>query len=422
MVTVQTKVLIASILCRTTIWYDHTLFIELVNIMSREFCYAENTYYGILQFFGITWLGTMARPLGAAFVLGHIGDRYGRKVALLIAMLFISIPSSLIAFIPNYNQIGIAATMLFLTIQIIQGIALGGEQGGSSVYLMEHLSYKQQKLGMFLGITGLGRSIGMLLSTVIIIICKKTTDFNAWGWRIPFIFLVVLGLLSAYSIYLLGETPAYKANNERSAFPIMDLIKHHKRILILAILIAMPINIIAGFIIFLRTLAKEIVSIEMYAATYVNEIINIITGILIPICSIAFGMLADKVGKERTAILFIIVTMMLCCPILSIAYYCKNYLIIMLSIMVLTILERGINPIGIVISELFPTQFRFSGVSVSRNISYLIYGGSAPMICTFFIKNFPQINFLAGIYVTLNLLIGLIAILQVRPQDKQSYW
>ncbi len=416
---VHTKVLISSILCRATVWYDHMLFIEFVNLMGREFCYAENAYYGVFQIFGITLISTVAKPIGAAFVLGHIGDKYGRKIALLLAMLFISIPASLTALIPSYSRIGVISTILFFVIQFIQGIALGGEQGGNSVYLMEHLPDKKKKLGMFFGITSLGRSIGMLLATTAIIICKKTTDFNAYGWRIPFVFLAILGLMSAYSIYLLGETPVYKRNIERSSFPIIDLITSHKRALIIAILAVMPINLIVGFTMFLRAFAKETVSIETYAVTYVNEIVSIITCVLLPLCSITWGILADRIGNERTVILFIVMTMISCCPILYVAYHYKNYLIITLSIMVLTIMEKGVGPIGIVVSELFPTHVRFSGVNLARNISFAIYGGLTPMLCILFVMKLPQISFAAGIYIILNLLIGLIAILQIKPQDKK---
>ncbi|MGL9702509.1 MFS transporter [Wolbachia endosymbiont of Cimex lectularius] len=419
----QTRVLISTILCRVAIWYDHMLFIDLVNIISREFCSAKDVYYNILQLFGIAGLGAMVRPLGAS-IFGHIGDRYGRRVALTIAILLTSIPSSLVAFIPGYSRVGVASTMLLLAIHLTQGIALGAEQGGSSVYLIEHLPNKK-KLGMFFGVISFGRSIGVLLSVAMVVICKKITDFNAWGWRIPFTFSAVLGLISAYSIYTLGETPAYEENRKQrslSNLPVIELIKHHKRALTLAILISVPVNVAVGFTIFLRTIAKEIVSVETYVTTYINEIVLIITSVLMPISSIAFGMLADKVGKERTAILFIVITMVLCCPMLSIAYHYKSYLIIMLSVMVLSIVERGINPIGIVASELFPTNVRFSGVSLSRNISYALHGGFTPMICTWFTITFPQINFATGLYIIFCLLVSLMAILQIKPRDKNFDW
>lgn len=399
------------------------LFIDLVNIISREFCCARDIYYNILQLFGIAGLGAMVRPLGA-FVFGHIGDRYGRRMALTIAILLISIPSSFVAFIPSYGKIGITSTILLLAIHLIQGIALGAEQGGSSVYLIEHLPDKK-KLGMFFGIISLGRSIGIFLSVVAVIICKKNTDFSASGWRLPFTFSAILGLISAYSLYTLGETPAYKKNREQRNLPnlpIIELTKRYKRALILAILISVPVNVTVGFTIFLRTIAKEIVSVETYIITYINEVVLIITSILMPIFSIALGILADKVGRERTAILFIVITMVICCPMLSIAYYYKSYLIIMLSVMAFSITERGINPIGIVTAELFPTNVRFSGVSLSRNISYALHGGFTPMICTWFTITFPQIDFAAGLYVIFSLLVSLLAILQIKPQDKKCDW
>ncbi|NSX83553.1 MFS transporter [Wolbachia endosymbiont of Atemnus politus] len=416
----QTRALISAILCRIAIWYDYILFTDLANIISREFCFAQDIYSNILQLFGIIGLGAMVRPFGA-FIFGHVGDKYGRRIALIITVLLVMIPSSLVAFVPGYNQIGIASTMLLIVIHIAQGIALGGEQG-SSVYLIEHLSNRKESLGMFFGMMGFGRSIGILLSAVIIIICKKTTDFNAWSWRLPFIFSAILGLVSVYSVYTLGETPAYEENRKQrnlSNLPIIELIKHHKRALILAILIAIPVNVAVGFTVFLRTIAKEIVSVETYLITYVNEVVLIITSILMPISSVAFGMLADKVGKERTAILFIVITMVLCCPVLSVAYYYKNYLIITLSIMALSIIERGIVPIGIVTSELFPTNVRFSGVSLSRNISFALHGGFTPMVCIWFTVTFPQVNFAAGFYIVFCLLVSLIAILQIKPQDKK---
>ncbi|WP_410543255.1 MFS transporter [Wolbachia endosymbiont of Folsomia candida] len=415
--------LISNIFCRIAIWYDHMLFIDLVNIISREFFFAKDVYHNILQLFGIAGLGAMARPFGA-FIFGHVGDRYGRRIALPIAILLISIPSSLVAFIPSYDQVGIVSTILLLAIHVTQGIALGAEQGGSSVYLIEHLSNKKKKLGMFFGIIGFGRSIGILLSAVIVIICKKTTDFNAWGWRLPFVFSAFLGIISAYSIYILGETPVYEANQKekKTDLPIIELVKHYKRALILAVLISVPVNVVVGFAVFLRTLAKEIVSMEVYVTTYINEIVSIITSILMPISSIALGILADKVGKERTTIVFIVITMILCCPMLSIAYYYKSYLAIMLSVMALSILERGINPIGIVTSELFPTSVRFSGVSLSRNISFALHGGFTSMICIWLTIQFPQINFAAGLYIIFCLLISLVAILQIKPQDKKFDW
>ncbi len=396
------------------------LFIDLVNIISREFfCERHNVYHNIFQLFLISGIGAIARPLGA-FIFGHVGDKYGRKIALPISILLVSIPSSMISILPSNNELGIASSVILLIVYVIQGIGLGAEQGGSSVYMIEHLSDKKKKLGMLFGITGFGRSIGIFLAAIVVMICKKVTDFDNFGWRIPFVFSAVLGFISAYSIFKLGETPLYKSSSKQVNLPIIELFKHYKRSFTLAILIAVPVNVVVGFSIFLRTLVKAIISVELYTTTYINEIVSIVTSILMPIFSILFGILSDKIGRERTSIIFILITIIISCPLLSIAYHCKSYLIMMLSIMTLSLIERGINPIGIIALELFPTNVRFSGLTLSRNISYALHGSFTPMICMWFTIMFPQVNFAAGIYVAFCLFISLIAILQIKPTDKKG--
>lgn len=414
------EVLVSSLLCKLTVWYDYILFIDLINIVGRELFPKENTYQSLLKLFGVFALSAFVKPLGA-FIFGHIGDKYGRKISLLMSILLISGLSSFISLIPKYERIGIFATILIILIRVIQGIAFGAEQG-SSVYLIEH-STDKKNLGMFFGIVGLGKSFGILLAAVAIIVCKKTTNFELWGWRIPFAFSFILGLISALSRYRLKETLAYQTNrNNLSNSPISELIGNYKRTLILAILISIPANVIVGFIIFFRALTKEIALMDTYSTTYTNEVALIITSILIQIAAIVFGILSDKVGREKIAILCIITSMFMYCPMLYIIYYCKDYLIITLSIIILSVIETGITPIGIIVSELFPTKVRFSGVSLSRNISSALFGGLTPIICTWLTMRFTQVNFVAGLYVMLCLLVSLIAMLKVKPQDKKIDW
>ncbi|WP_375604538.1 MFS transporter [Wolbachia endosymbiont of Anurida maritima] len=416
------EVLISSLLCKLAIWYDYMLFIDLINIIGREFFPKANAYQNLLKIFGIFALGAFIKPIGA-FIFGYIGDKYGRKISLFISILLISIPSSFITFIPSYESIGILAPILIILIRVVQGIAFGAEQG-SSVYLIEH-SADKKNLGMFFGIVGLGKSLGILLAAIAIIICKKTTSFNIWGWRIPFAFSFILGLISAFSRYKLKETLAYQTNKSvgnLSSTPISELLKNYKRTLILAILISIPANVIVGFIIFFRALTKEIVLMDTYSTTYINEVALIASSVLIQMAAIIFGILSDKIGREKVAIPCIITSMLMYCPMLFIAYHCKNYLIITLSIIILSVIETGVTPIGIIVSELFPTKVRFSGVSLSRNISSALFGGLTPIVCTWLTMKFTQVNFVAGIYVVFCLSVSLIAMLKVKPQNKKLDW
>ncbi|GHM58116.1 MAG: MFS transporter [Candidatus Mesenet longicola] len=412
------KVLLSSLLCKLMIWYDFMLFIDLINFISNEFFPKVGVYQNLFKLFGIFALSTIAKPFGA-FIFGYIGDRYGRRVSLFISILLISIPSSFISFIPGYEKIGIFASISIILIRIMQGIAFGAEQG-SPIYFIEH-SADKKNLGMFYGIVGLGKSLGISLAAITIILCKKNTDFNTWGWRLPFVLCFVLGLISAFSRYKLKETLAYQINKSKdnlSKTPISELIKNYKNTLILAIFICMPINLISGFMTFFRALTKERI-MHIYATTFVNEITLIIGSILIQIAAIIFGILSDKIGREKVAISCIIVSMLMCCSMLFIAHHCNSYLIISLSVMTLSVIEAGISPLSITVSELFSTKVRFSGINLSRNISSALFEGLTPIICTWFIIKFTGA---AGLYIVLCLLIGIIAILKIKPQDKKFDW
>lgn len=412
------KVLLSGLLCKLMIWYDFMLFIDLVNFISKEFFPEIGVYQNLFKLFGIFAISNVAKPFGA-FIFGYIGDRYGRRVSLFVSILLVSIPSSFISFIPGYESIGILASVLIILIRIMQGIAFGAEQG-SPIYFIEH-SADKKNLGMFYGIVGLGKSLGISLAAVTIILCKKNTDFNAWGWRLPFILCFVLGVASAFSRYRLKETLAYQINKSKdnlSKTPIFELIKNYKNTLVLAIFICMPINLVTSFMAFLRALTKERI-MHTYTTTYINEITLIVGSILIQIAAIIFGILSDKIGREKVAVLCIMISMLMCYPLLLVAQYCDSYLIISLSIMIFSIIEAGISPLSITISELFPTKVRFSGVNLSRNISSALFEGLTPVICAWLIIKLAGA---AGFYITLCLLIGIIAILKIKPQDKKFDW
>lgn len=413
------KVIISNMFCKLLLWYDFMIFLDLANMIGRAFFPAGNN---LSKLFGIFAIGFFARPFGAC-VFGYIGDRYGRKVSLLASILFISLPSGLIGLTPEYDKIGTAAPILITLFRILQGIAFGAEKG-ASIYLLEH-STDKKNLGAFYSITGFGKPIGMILCSIIIIICKKTTDFNAWGWRIPFFFSLLLGAVCIYTRFLVEETIAYKIHQNKKALsisPLLDVARYHKRALILSFIISIATNVSIYFAIFYRVFTKEIVSIETYANTYVYEVMLIITSVLTKLFSIIFGILSDRVGREKVVIPCLIILMLMPCPMLSFAYHYKDYFIITLLYLAFAIVKTGTMSISLTIYELFPTKVRFSGVSLSRNLASAFFGGTTPYVCMWLTTTFPQVNFVAGLYVIFCLLTSTIAILQIKPDDRKIDW
>ncbi|WCR53497.1 MAG: Proline/betaine transporter [Wolbachia endosymbiont of Ctenocephalides orientis wCori] len=140
-----TKVILSSLVCNTLLWYDHMLFGHLISIIGSVFFPSSDQLTSILKAFGVFAVGFLMRPIGAA-IFGHIGDKYGRRVALLISIILVTLSAVLIAFVPGYQTIGIFASILVVCLRLLQGISLGGE-AGSAPFLIEHAP--QNKKGFF---------------------------------------------------------------------------------------------------------------------------------------------------------------------------------------------------------------------------------------------------------------------------------
>lgn len=172
---------------------------------------SDDQLTSVLKAFGVFAVGFLMRPVGAA-IFGHIGDKHGRRVALLLSIILMTLSTVLIAFVPGYQSIGILASMLVVCLRLLQGISLGGE-AGNAPFLIEHAP--KNKKGFFGSIEVLSAIFGSVLSLIAVLICKKVSDFESWGWRLPFIFSLAMGLISIYMRYILDESPEYKRQKIR---------------------------------------------------------------------------------------------------------------------------------------------------------------------------------------------------------------
>ena len=223
-----TKVILSSLICNTLLWYDHMLFSHLINIIGGVFFPSDDKLVSILKAFGVFAVGFLIRPIGAA-IFGHIGDKYGRRIALFLSIILMTLSTVLIAFVPGYQKIGVLASILVVCLRLLQGISLGGE-AGNAPFLIEHAP--KNKRGFFGSIEVLSAILGSILSLVVVLICKKVSNFESWGWRLPFIFSFVMGLISIYMRYILDESPEYKKQEKPYELPLKELLNGYKNLLI----------------------------------------------------------------------------------------------------------------------------------------------------------------------------------------------
>jgi len=206
-------------------WYDFFIFGSLATILATQFYPAGNPTANYLKTLATFAVGFAVRPLGALF-FGRLGDLVGRKFAFLTTLLIMGGSTAAIGLLPTYARIGIAAPLLLVLLRLLQGLALGGEYGGASVYVAEHVPDKRR--GFYTSFIQTTASMGLFVSLIVILVTRHVlgdATFAVWGWRVPFLLSLVLVVMSFYIRMQLGESPLYaklKAKGESSVSPIKE--------------------------------------------------------------------------------------------------------------------------------------------------------------------------------------------------------
>ncbi|WGJ62092.1 MFS transporter [Wolbachia endosymbiont of Frankliniella intonsa] len=398
-----TKVILSSLICNTLLWYDHMLFSHLISIIGDVFFPSDHKLVSILKAFGVFALGFLIRPIGAA-IFGHIGDKYGRRIALFLSIILMTLSTVLIAFVPGYQNIGVLASVLVVCLRLLQGISLGGE-AGNAPFLIEHAP--KNKRGFFGSIEVLSAILGSILSLIVVLICKKVSDFESWGWRLPFIFSFVIGLISIYMRYILDESPEYKKQEKPHELPLKELLNGYKK----PFLISIGVDIVENaslyiYLVFFNLLASTI-------NTHFNHAVEILNQVALGGLTILFAILSDKVGRERVMKFAFVTFIVVSYPVFSMILSGNNLLTIMAHVLFIIPIAASLGPVSAFMCELFPVKVRYSGFGLSRNIASGFFGGLAPFICTTIIKVTGQ-GTLASFYMIFCALIGLVAISQVK--------
>lgn len=219
------RVILASSLGTVFEWYDFYLYGSLAAIISRQFFSGVNETAGFIFALLAFAAGFAVRPFGAVF-FGRLGDLVGRKHTFLVTIVLMGASTFLVGVLPTYASIGIAAPIILIVLRLLQGLALGGEYGGAATYVAEHAPHG--KRGLYTGWIQTTATLGLFLSLLVILACRTllgTERFDAWGWRIPFLFSVVLLGISTWIRLSLDESPLFKkmkSEGKQSKSPLRE--------------------------------------------------------------------------------------------------------------------------------------------------------------------------------------------------------
>lgn len=407
------KSTLGNIFGNTLEWYDFVLYGSLAPFIAHHFFPTKNSLVSLMLTFAVFAVGFLMRPLGG-MIFGHFGDTCGRRKPLLWSITLMVIPTILIGFVPSYSAIGFFAPLLIILIRLFQGLAVGGEFTGSMVYLTELSDLKNRSF--FGSFASFGIFTGLLLGPIVILLTNHSmthNQFSEWGWRIPFLFSFVLGLIVYFWRHNMHESTAYIQDVEKKSIthsPIKECFRSHKAALLISACISAQVGIPFWLVmVYSITYFTKILHAPFSVVETQNMFAILISLIVIPI----FGWLTKKISTWLlliiTSFAFIVfsyaIDIVLIHNVISAKFYMADFAITILVAAYLATFEGFL-------ASLFPTEIRYSGIAISYNISLAIFGGTAPLIVTAMIKN--GIVTAPGIVLTIGGVIAFVALLFAR--------
>ena len=405
-----TKVALASLIGATIEWYDFFLYATMSAIVFPAVFFSQATpLVGVVLSYSTLALGYFARPLGAIF-MGHYGDKLGRKAMLVFSLVLMGSATTLIGLLPPASSIGAAAPVILIVLRLLQGFAVGGEAGGAITMAVEHAP--ENRRGLYGGFPQLGVAAGLVMANLIILaatVWMSKEDFNAYGWRIPFLISVLLLLVGVYVRLKISESPIFndmKRTGREAIVPLVDLFTLAWKPIIIVALSTIFTNVM-GFtgLVYMLGYGTGQLGFPRQTILWFIIIANLVE---IP-ATLYFASLSDTIGRRTMVLWGLGVAMLWGLAFFPLANTKEAALVFIAILGGRLCISSVYGPQAAQFSELFDTKIRFSGISIGYAISSVI-GAQTPIVLTWFVATGLGVWAMSG-FMFLGAFISFIAVL-----------
>ncbi len=380
------RTVLAGMIGNAVEWYDYGLYGYMAPVLATLFFPSRDPLDSLMATFGVFAAGFLLRPAGA-IAFGHLGDRLGRKKALILSVALMAIPTGLIALLPTYAEVGATAAVLLVLLRLLQGFSVGGEFTGSITFLVEHAPPARRGfIGSWAGFSTnagclLGGGVGALLVTALG--RQAVTD---WAWRLPFVLGAALGAVGLLLRLGVEETPRFRSVAESEGVapvPLVEALRHQRREMLTAVSLLWLSSV--GFFtvfVYLPGYLGNVAGLPLHTAMVINWLATAVVGVVI----LPVGALSDRIGRKPPLLFAAAGLLVLSYPLFWLLSRGDFTLCLVAECTFAALLAALVAPLYALLVELFRTRVRYTALSLGFNVATALFGGSAPLLATYLVR------------------------------------
>ncbi|HLG87339.1 MAG TPA: MFS transporter [Alphaproteobacteria bacterium] len=361
-------------------WFDFTVYSLFSPMIGKAFFPTGSELASLLLALATFGVGFVLRPVGA-IVIGHYADRSGRRAALSLVIILMSIGTAIVAFTPGYGAIGVAAPILIVLARLIQGFSVGGEFGGVTAFLIE--SAPPERRGLYASWQFAGQALAAVAGSlfgVAMTSLMPQAEIESWGWRLPFFFGLMIAPVGLYLRAGMEEGEAFLRAVKSARSPLMEVWHGYRG----SVAISFGITILGTAVVYLvvfymPTYATKLLGIPARAAFLSATVSSLLYSLINPLA----GRLSDKIGRTKLVLAAALALTLFAVPLYRLlTFHPDGETLFAVQGLLASLLALFAGPSAALIGELFPPEVRSTGISIGYNIAVPIFGGFAPYFVT----------------------------------------